>query len=45
MLGLPALSAAFDLVATDMRASFLDAGEQPDLAPYKALVPKQSLTR
>jgi YVTN family beta-propeller protein len=42
MLGLPALS-AFDLVATDMRASFLDAGAQPDLTPYTALVPKQSL--
>jgi YVTN family beta-propeller protein len=42
MLGLPALS-AFDLVATDMRASFLDAGRQPDLTPYAALVPKQSL--
>jgi hypothetical protein len=42
MLGLPALS-AFDLVATDMRASFIGAGEQPDLTPYTALVPKQSL--
>jgi hypothetical protein len=42
ILGLPAMS-AFDLVATDMRASFLGAGEQPDLAPYTALVPKQSL--
>ncbi len=42
MLGLPALS-AFDLVATDMRASFLDAGAPPDLTPYTALVPKQPL--
>ncbi|MBW8768967.1 MAG: bifunctional YncE family protein/alkaline phosphatase family protein [Gemmatimonadetes bacterium] len=42
MLGLPALS-AFDLVATDMRASFIGAGEQPDLTPFTALVPKQSL--
>src|SRR5947208_16980748 len=42
MLGLPALS-AFDLVATDMHASFRGGGEQPDLSPYTALVPKQSL--
>jgi YVTN family beta-propeller protein len=42
ILGLPAMS-AFDLVATDMRASFRGAGEQPDLTPYTALVPKQSL--
>ena len=42
MLGLPAMS-AFDLVATDMRASFLGAGEQPDFTPYTALVPPQSL--
>ena len=42
MLGLPALS-AYDLVATDMRASFIGAGEQPNLTPYTALVPKQSL--
>jgi YVTN family beta-propeller protein len=42
MLGLPAMS-AFDLVATDMRASFLGAGEQPDFTPYTALVPAQSL--
>ncbi|MEO7456571.1 MAG: bifunctional YncE family protein/alkaline phosphatase family protein [Gemmatimonadaceae bacterium] len=39
MLGLPALS-IFDLVATDMRASFTDT---PDLAPYTAVMPKQSL--
>ena len=42
MLGLPALS-AYDLVATDMRASFVGAAEQPDFTPYSALVPKQSL--
>jgi YVTN family beta-propeller protein len=42
MLGLPAMS-AFDLVATDMRASFIGAGEQPDFTPYTALVPTQSL--
>jgi YVTN family beta-propeller protein len=42
MLGLPAMS-AFDLVATDMRASFLGAGEQPDFTPYTAIVPAQSL--
>jgi hypothetical protein len=42
MLGLPALS-MFDLVATDMRASFRGAGEAPDLAPYTALEPAQSL--
>jgi YVTN family beta-propeller protein len=42
MLGLPALS-LFDLVATDMRASFIAAGEAPNLAPYNALVPRQSL--
>jgi DNA-binding beta-propeller fold protein YncE len=42
MLGLPAMS-AFDLVASDMRASFLGAGEQPDFTPYTAVVPAQSL--
>ena len=42
MLGLPAMS-TFDLVATDMRTSFLRAGEQPDFAPYTAIVPAQSL--
>lgn len=39
MLGLPAMS-IFDLVATDMRASFTDVA---DLTPYDAVVPKQSL--
>ena len=42
MLGLPALS-MFDLVATDMRASFIGPSETPNLAPYSAIVPKQSL--
>jgi YVTN family beta-propeller protein len=42
MLGLPAMS-AFDLVATDMRASFIGPEEQPDFTPYTALVPAQSL--
>jgi hypothetical protein len=42
MLGLPALS-IFDLVATDMRASFIGPDESPNLAPYTALVPTQSL--
>jgi hypothetical protein len=42
MLGLPALS-IFDLVATDMRASFIGPAEPPDLTPYTARVPRQSL--
>ncbi len=42
MLGLPALS-MFDLVATDMRASFIGPREQPDFRPYTALVPRQSI--
>jgi hypothetical protein len=42
MLGLPALS-MFDLVATDMRASFIGPDEKPNFATYSALVPKQSL--
>jgi len=42
MLGLPSMS-IFDLVATDMRASFLDAGAAPDFTPYTAIVPEQSL--
>ncbi len=42
MLGLPALS-IFDLVAKDMRASFLEPGRQPDLAPYTAVEPSQSI--
>ena len=42
MLGLPAMS-LFDLVATDMRASFLNPGEAPDFTPYSAQVPRQSI--
>ena len=42
MLGLPSMS-IFDLVATDMRASFIGPDEKPDLTPYTALEPKQSL--
>ncbi len=42
MLGLPALS-LFDLVATDMRASFISPTARPDFTPYSALTPKQSL--
>ena len=42
MLGLPALS-LFDLVATDMRASFIGPEARPDFTPYNALEPKQSL--
>lgn len=39
ILGLPTLS-LFDLIATDMRASFVNT---PDLKPYEAVQPKQSL--
>jgi hypothetical protein len=42
MLGLPALS-LFDLVASDMRTSFVGPDERPNFAPYAALAPKQSL--
>ncbi|MFI5231578.1 MAG: bifunctional YncE family protein/alkaline phosphatase family protein [Gemmatimonadales bacterium] len=42
ILGLPALS-MFDLVATDMRASFIGAKDAPDFTPYDARVPRQSL--
>ncbi len=42
MLGLPALS-MFDLVATDMRASFIAEGATPDPTPYTALEPQQSV--
>jgi YVTN family beta-propeller protein len=42
MLGLPALS-MFDLVANDMRASFIGERESPDFAGYSALTPKQSI--
>ena len=39
MLGLPTMS-LFDLIATDMRASFTDTA---DLTPHTAIEPKQSL--
>jgi hypothetical protein len=42
MLGLPAMS-LFDLTANDMRASFLAAGESPDLTPFTAIKPTQAL--
>jgi hypothetical protein len=42
MLGLPAMS-MFDLVAHDMRSSFIGAGEAPDLSPFTAVVPRQSI--
>ena len=42
MLGLPALS-LFDLVAGDMRASFIAPGEAPDLTPFTMVQPRQSL--
>ncbi len=42
MLGLPAMS-IFDLVATDMRNSFIGPNEKPDFTPYSAITPKQSL--
>ena len=42
MLGLPAMS-MFDLVATDMRNSFIAPGEAPNFAPYTAIEPRQSL--
>jgi hypothetical protein len=42
MLGLPALS-LFDLVATDMRASFIGPNEKPNYAPFSAVIPTQRL--
>jgi len=42
MLGLPSMS-IFDLVATDMRASFIGPDEKPNPAPYVAVEPAQSL--
>src|SRR5258708_35342782 len=42
MLGLPAMS-IFDLVATDMRNSFIAPGEAPNSATFSAIEPKQSL--
>jgi DNA-binding beta-propeller fold protein YncE len=42
MLGLPALS-IFDLAATDLGRSFIGPGEKPDLAPFVAIAPAQSV--
>jgi hypothetical protein len=42
MLGLPALS-LFDLVANDMRASFISPDEQPNFAPFTAVAPAQPI--
>jgi hypothetical protein len=42
MLGLPSMS-IFDLVATDMRASFIGPSERPDATPYSATAPSQWL--
>ena len=42
MLGLPSLS-LFDLVATDMRASFIEPGQQPTYTPFSAMVPSQRI--
>jgi len=42
MLGLPSLS-LFDLVATDMRASFIEPGEQPSYTPFTAVAPQQRI--
>src|SRR5204863_2150374 len=42
MLGLPAMS-MFDLVATDIRASFIGAADRPDATPYTAIEPRVSL--
>jgi len=42
MLGLRPLS-LFDLTATPMRASFIGPDEEPDLTPYVAVEPKQSI--
>jgi hypothetical protein len=42
MLGLRPLS-VFDLTATAMSASFMGPNEVPDVRPYAALVPKQSI--
>ena len=42
MLGLPSMS-IFDLVATDMRASFIEPNERPNFTAYTALEPAQPL--
>src|SRR5207248_7571700 len=43
MLGLPAMS-IFDLVADDMRNSFIRPNDSPNLAAYAAIEPVQSLS-
>jgi hypothetical protein len=42
ILGLPALS-IFDLVATDLGHSFIGPQERPDLRPFTAIAPSQSI--
>ncbi len=42
MLGLPALS-MFDLVASDLGHAFIGPGQAPDLAPFTAIQPRQSI--
>jgi hypothetical protein len=42
ILGLPAMS-VFDLVATDMRASFIGPADRPNVTPYTALEPAVSI--
>jgi len=42
MLGLPALS-IFDLAASDLGASFIGPNEKPDLRPFTAIQPTQSI--
>jgi hypothetical protein len=42
ILGLPALS-IFDLAATDLGHSFIGPAERPDVRPYDALAPAQSI--
>jgi DNA-binding beta-propeller fold protein YncE len=42
MLGLPALS-LFDLVATDMRATFINPSEKPNFAPFTTVPARQRL--
>jgi hypothetical protein len=42
MLGVKPLS-VFDLIAPDMRASFVGPNESPDLTPYRVVEPRQSI--
>ena len=42
MLGLPSLS-RFDLVASDLGHAFIGPDEKPDVTPYAAVVPAQSI--